>query len=511
MPFSAILGLAGSAIGAASASRDAAAARAQQDYQFGKQMDLQNANLGMMRDAQRDQRAENEYQREMERFNRRLRSQEREFELGQLRQNQEYLMEDRRMDIERQVKEDKEAAKIQQFNLEQLLRRQDIAEDERQFAIQQLEQVKAIASGERDEDKRRFLEEREMARIEREFLTDQFNEAKGQAQIERNEQLQDRNAIMQSISGMQNAVQNTAAGLGYIPEIKQLTSADISSEIDRRTNQYQGDVDRAADRVASVGEAGLIRGGMDRSTQGTARRGDIAERIANEYQDARSRAYDDALRYITGEQSALTSNVDSIMKRRSGILGETANVAGAGIDQMMKVPQAASAVDAYRLAQMVPSAIYNRNLESANDFRAPVGISSAAIGGTMTPGIADYTRPTSRVSNAGFNIDSAIFNPYGVTTNDPNTYMSNAMNIGNNLYNAAATSASNAADRSYQASSGFGQSFNKFLNNQSQGAQFGITGVGADGTPSYGQTSGPGMFNGINQRTNDFFGNLFGG
>jgi hypothetical protein len=129
----------------------------------------------------------------------------------------------------------------------------------------------------------------------------------------------------------------------------------------------------------------------------------------------------------------------------------------------------------------------------------------------MSPGIADYTRPTSMVSNAGFNIDSAIFNPYGVTTNDPNTYMSNAMNIGNNMYNASATSAQNAANRSYQASSGFGQSFNQFLNNQSQGAQYGITGVGADGTATYGQTSGPGMFYGINQRANDFFGNFFGG
>ena len=58
--FSAVLGLAGSAIGAASASRDAAAARAQQDYQFRKQQDLQEANLGMMRDARREQRMENE-------------------------------------------------------------------------------------------------------------------------------------------------------------------------------------------------------------------------------------------------------------------------------------------------------------------------------------------------------------------------------------------------------------------------------------------------------------------
>lgn len=467
MAFSALLGLAGSAIGAIGASRDAASARAQQDYQFRQQMELQELNLGLMRDAQRDQREENSYQREIERMNRLIREQERDFELQQLRQNQDALMEQRRMDIERQIQEDKEAAKIQQFNLEQLLKRQDIAEEERAFALSQLEQAKAVAAGERDDDMRRFLEERAMAEIERQYLMDQYEGAQRQATAERNEQLATRDEIFNSIYGYQAALDQTAAGLGMIPEIERVTGADIASEIDRRSAQYQSDVDRAADRVASVNEAALIRSGLDESTPGTARRGDIAARIANEYQSARSRAYDDALKYITGESALMASNVNDIMKRRSGILSETANVAGAGIDQMMKVPQAASAVDAYRLAQMVPSGIYNRSVSSANNYRAPVQIGTAAVAGSMTPGIADYNRPTSLVNNAGFNLDSAIFNPYGVNTNDPNAYLSNAQSIGNNLYNAAATSSQNAAQRSYGASSGFGTQFNKFLNDQS--------------------------------------------
>ena len=464
MGFSAVLGLAGNVIGAMQASRDAAAARAQQDYQFRQQMDLQRLNLGMMRDAQRDQREENAYQREMERMNRRIREQERDFELQQLRQNQDALMEQRRMDIERQIQEDKEAAKIQQFNLENLLKRQDIAEEERAFAVEQLEQVKAIAAGERDDDMRRFLEERAMAQIERQYLMDQYENAQRQAMAERNEQLATRDEIFQNIYGYQAALNQTAAGLGMIPEIERVTGADIASEIDRRSAQYQSDVDRAADRVASVNEAALIRSGLDESTPGTARRGDIAARIANEYQSARNRAYDDALKYITGETGLLASNVNDIMKRRSGILSETANVAGAGIDQMMKVPQAASAVDATRYASLVPSGIYNRSISSANNFRAPVNINSAAVTGTLTPGIADYNRPTSLVNNAGFNIDSAIFNPYGVTVNDPNTYLGNAQSIGNNLYNAAATSAQNAQANAFKASQGFGTSFNKFIN-----------------------------------------------
>jgi len=464
MAFSAVLGLAGSAFGAITASRDAAAARAQQDYQFRQQMDLQRMNLGMMRDAQRDQREENAYQREMERMNRRIREQERDFELEQLRKNEDALMEQRRMDIERQIQEDKEAAKIQQFNLENLLKRQDIAEDERAFAIKQLEEAKAVASGERDDDMRRFLEERAMAQIERQYLMDQYENAQRQAMAERNDQLATRDEIFNNIYGYQAALNQTAAGLGMIPEIERVTGADIASEVDRRSAQYQSDVDRAADRVASVNEAALIRSGLDESTPGTARRGDIAARIANEYQSARNRAYDDALKYITGETGLLASNVNDIMKRRSGILSETANVAGAGIDQMMKVPQAASAVDATRYASIVPSGIYNRSISSANNFRAPVNIGSAAVAGTLTPGIADYSRPTSLVNNAGFNIDSAIFNPYGVTVNDPNTYLGNAQSIGNNLYNAAATNYQNAQSRSFDASSAFGTSFNKLVN-----------------------------------------------
>ena len=57
--WSAALGLAGSAFGAMQQSRIARDQMAQQQYQFQKQMELQEMQLGMARDAQRQQAEEN--------------------------------------------------------------------------------------------------------------------------------------------------------------------------------------------------------------------------------------------------------------------------------------------------------------------------------------------------------------------------------------------------------------------------------------------------------------------
>tara|TARA_B100000965_G_scaffold152990_1_gene127194 strand:- start:5945 stop:7417 length:1473 start_codon:yes stop_codon:yes gene_type:complete len=465
--FSTVLGLASNVFGAVSANNQANKDRALREKMFNKQMDMQNLQLGMMADAQRDQREENAYQREMEQLNRLLMQQERQYQLNIVDENKQYAMEQRRQDIERQLAEDKEAAKIQQFNLQNLLQRQDISAQEREFAIQQLNEVKAIASGERDEDKRRFYEERAMAQMEREFLMGQFMDARDQSFAERDDQMRNRDMIMNQIFGMQSALRDTSRNLGYMPTVDSISQADIDAEIDKRTTQYMGDVDRAADRVASVNEADLIRAGLDESTPGTARRGDIAARLANEYQQARVKAQDDAIRYITGESDVLTGNIEDIMNQRGRILGETGNVYGAGIDQLMQTPQASSAVNAYELARLVPSGIYSRNLLSASDFDAPIPIGTAAVQGSLTPGMADYSRPTSLSSNQGFNVKSGRMDPYGVTLQDPSTYMSNAIGIGNNLYNAASSSYDKSYDNAYKAGQGFGKRFDELLKDSS--------------------------------------------
>lgn len=468
MAFSSMLGLAGSLFGSISASNQAAKDRALRERMFNRQMDMQDLQLGMARDAERYQREENEYQRQMEQMNRLLMQQERQYQLDLVNENKRYNMEQRRADIERQLAEDKEAARIQRFNLENLLQRQDISAQEREFAIQQLNEVKAIAAGERDEDKRRFYEERAMAQMERDFLMGQFADARDQAYFEREDQMRNRDMIMNQIFGLQGALRDTQRGLGFVPEIDRISQADIDAEVAKRTDQYMGDIDRAATRVASVNEADLIRSGLDESTPGIARRSDITARLADEYSKARLKAQDDALRYISGESDVLTGNIEDIMAQRGRVLGETGNVYGTGIDQLMQTPQAASAVDAYRLAQMIPSGIYSRNLLSASDFDAPIPIGTAAVQGSLTPGLAGYSRPTSLASNQGFNVKSGIMAPYGVTLPDPAAFYSSAIGIGNNLYNAASSMYDQSADRAYKAGVGFGQDFDAMIKEQSK-------------------------------------------
>ena len=247
-----------------------------------------------------------------------------------MEENKRAAMEQRRMDIERQLQEDREAARLSQFRLEQLLQNQDLRAEEREFAIEQLNEAKAVAAGERDEQMRRFLEDRATKEIERDFMIQQ---ALGAQQTARDERAQDvalRNQIIAEVQAMQTALDSTAAGLGLVPMIDPVTQAEIDAQTARFTQDYMGDVDRAADRVASVNEANLIRRGIDEAHPGTARRAEVAERISNEYNQARRRAATDALAYVTGSDRAMRDSISGLMNQRKGMLGETAGYSWRG-------------------------------------------------------------------------------------------------------------------------------------------------------------------------------------
>ena len=95
------------------------------------------------------------------------------------------LLDERQEQRERQILEDREAARLATFRLEQILQNQEISAQEREFAISQLNEAKAIAAGERDEDKRRFLEERDRKEIERDFMVQEYQQSKAQRAEER--------------------------------------------------------------------------------------------------------------------------------------------------------------------------------------------------------------------------------------------------------------------------------------------------------------------------------------
>ena len=463
MVWSQAIGLGISAYSAMNADSTARSGQAWQNYYNQQQQNLQNANFALALDQERERKEENQYRRQIEQLNRSIAADERREQLRMSQEYKEQLMQERRVEIERQIQQDKEAARLSQLRLERILKNEELAEDERAFAIQQLEQAKAVAGGERDEDMRRFLEEREAKKLEREFAMAEYTDSKMRADMERQDDLRMRDQIMASIFGLQNSLQQTQAGLGAVPMIDQISEADINAEFQNRFADYTADVDRAADKVASINEANLIRGGIDESTTGTDRRGEVASRLANEYQKARVRAQDDALKYITGMSSSMTNNINDIMKQRTGILSEDASVAGAGIDQLMRIPTPRGTADQVRYATSLPTSIYNRNVSSANNFRAPVNVGSGIFSGMNN--IANLAQGDGNFSSAAYmpNIGSAQINPISLTGGNPSQYFSNANTMANNLSTNATTMANALNKRSYDASSGFGTAFRDLL------------------------------------------------
>lgn len=467
MVWSAALGLAGNIYAANQASSDAAAARADQRYIQDRQMELANANMAMQLAQDRERRENNAYNRQIEEMNRGIAADERRYQQGLFEEYKQTLMDERREQRERQILEDREAARLATFRMEQILRNEDISQDERDYAISQLNEAKATAAGERDEDLRRFLEERDQKEIERDFVLREYDESKRQTLLERQEAMARQDNIMAQITRMQGDLASAQSAMGLAPEMKEISEADFDQEYNARLASYTDDVDRAADRVASIGESDLIRRGMDRSTQATARRGEIAGRLAREYQNARIKARDDAMKYITGEASAINRNVNDILGRRGTMLKEVAGVSGAGIDQLSRLGFAPSAANVYRNATSVPSEVYNRSIGSANNFRSPVNIGSA-IYNSQSPvaSLANYGVTNSAATSANTGIGSAMINPASMNLGSIGGF-GNAGSIYNNMASGAADYANLMRGRADTAGQGFGSSLNNILKDNS--------------------------------------------
>ena len=466
MVWSAALGLAGNIYASNQASKQANNALMEQRYAADRQMELANANMAMQIAQDRERRENNAYNRQIEEMNRGIAADERRYQEGLFEDYKRTLMDERREQRERQILEDREAARLSTFRMEQILRNEDISQDERDYAISQLNEAKATAAGERDEDLRRFLEERDQKEIERDFVVREYDESKRQTLLERQEAMSRQDNIMAQITRMQGDLASAQSAMGLAPEMKEISEADFDQEYNARLASYTGDVDRAADRVASIGESDLIRRGMDQSTQATARRGEIAGRLASEYQNARIKARDDAMKYITGEAGAINSNVNDILGRRGAMLKEVAGVSGAGIDQLSRLGFAPSAANVYRNATSVPSEVYNRSVGSANSFRSPVNIGSA-IYNSESPiaSLADYGVTNSAAAQAS-GLGSAILNPASMSMGNMNGF-SNASNLYNNMATNAGQYATQMRDRAYKASGGVGSSLNNILKDNS--------------------------------------------
>ena len=232
--------------------------------------------------------------------------------------------------------------------------------------------------------------------------------------------------------------------LPFIPQPARLDGRMIADEFNRRSREYEGDVDRAATLTASINEADLIRGGLDMSTPGTMKRANITREIADKYQDARRQAYDDALSYITGKTDALNQNIGTIMGQRTAMIKDRGALAGAGMEYLNLLPEEASAGGYLNLLAGTPTGILDRGISSANDYRSPVAINSGIYdGGDRAYGmsqLAPWLNPRTAAYMGASQVPTGVYNPY--------TMSIGTQEFGNN--SALSSAMMTAASKTYQ-------------------------------------------------------------
>jgi hypothetical protein len=469
---------------------DRATRRDEVDYQRGVYDNYMDQLLAERTDMQgrqvsldRDSAAQQAFQLEQLLRNQDLRGDERKFAIEQLRLAQDIASSERdfQQDIysdeaarlsQRQGLLDQDAKDIQLYRLREAARNRELVGDERAFAKQLLGRQMDTAASERAEQLARFGEDRNTVANNRQFEMDQYDAYLAQSQKEREDEMAIREMIMSGAGNLQNELERVSSQMGYVPEIEQITPEMIDSEVGRRTTQYMSDVDRAAEMVSSQGQADLIRRGMDVSTLGSDERAAMAARLADEYQGARNKAYDDALGYISGRSNAMSQNVGAIMDRRSGILSETAGIGATELGYLQNMRAAPSATGAYQMAGNMSSGILDRNISSAGGFSAaglssglydssnmmsssygggdynlmnlisgigsagtyssPVGVGTSIYDGNIGGAFGNTLNYGSAASTSPANLQSSIFGPYGVSNQNPMGYMSGMSNSQNN-------------------------------------------------------------------------------
>ncbi|GAA4652550.1 hypothetical protein GCM10023116_48340 [Kistimonas scapharcae] len=336
---------------------------------------------------------------------------------------------------DRQTHYDQLAANQRAFDIEQLLQNQQLTADQRQYAIDQFDWAKGIAAGERQTDLdnynaalQQLLDERNYD-IQRQTLLD------SQAQGERQFMLDERSRIQGLTDDLATELDALRTRLGALPTANRYTEADVESEAQDRWATYQANVDRAADRIGSINEAAMISGGIDASTTGATRRAEVASRMADEYNNAYVRAYDDAAKYIGGLQQIENTGVQQAIQERMASVDEIIKANGTVLNYNMNLPNAPSAMSP---TINTTSAAYDRNIQSALTG-APVNIGSGV-----------YTQPVSQGYASQINIPSAAGFQYSgdgtASTQIPGTQLGALINAATNSTNAFVNNSGNLAN-----------------------------------------------------------------
>lgn len=406
--FSAVLGFGSSAIGAIGSSMAASAAAEAQMYQaqLADQANRRAAALaaqqqGMAQDAFSMERIWADLVRGNNDRNQFFSTNQRDYGRNLIADDRALADFERQFDVTRQQSMDRAEASERARRLEAMLENQRLTYQERQRALAEYDYVKRIASGERSYDISQFNRALAQSEEERQWQIEEYRRRMAQAQAEREYDIGQRELMRQSTDRFSQALQAAYAELGPMADTKLLGQPDIEAEVARRTADYQSDVDRAAEAVASVSEAGLIRSGMDTSTPAIQRRGEIAERLSNEYQQARNKAATDAIAYISGINSELVRQPELDRLRRAAIMGEVGSVYGSPLDFQLRLPEVRGAAQ-FADFNTVGSGVYDRQLVSGNNFQAPMAIGSGVydrLAESLGSGYSNFD--VARTSRAG--------------------------------------------------------------------------------------------------------------
>jgi hypothetical protein len=508
------VGVGGAAMsaGSSSAARKSAeklnnAALANQQYEFKKNRELGELQLAIGQ--QRDERVYDEYDRWLQQtdFNRMEKAGERQFEIDQLNEYKRRLADERNFQVARQVESDRDQARQRLEALEERTRAQGISKEERDFAIEQFKHAQSIASGERDEELKRFYEDRFSKQQERDQQLAEGEWAKQQALREREYDIARYGDVYGRVDTMQRALEDAYSALGAAPELQQLTMGDFDKEYQGRASEYASDIDRAAQMVASQGEAGRMTRGMDASTLANDEKVELTRQLSDKYTESRRKAYDDAVKYISGKSQAMGTNYDNIFKNRGLRLDEIAGVQGAGLDTLRALRAPSSAVDAARYTTGAGTGILDRDITSANNYRAPITLDSVLNNYTQAglgSNLGGYRVSNNTSTTEGMNsIGSAIINAIQGNLPASDAMYSNAGTMSNKRMDLWNANADKARGELYAANEAEGNAQRKLYDVLGPYAIAGATklgsalGLGSSSTPSLNQPSSDQVWNGM--------------
>lgn len=372
---------------------------------------------------------------------------------GQLRNERGY-------DIQRQSLLDSMSALQRNFEISQLSRANDVARSERDFAVSDYERARRQAESERQWEIDQLNYNRNLASQERDSDLQMLQRAQQMSQQERDYQMGQQQDILSLVSQLSNELEQARAKVGeYIPA-QMFTMEDVEKEAARRSQSYQAQVDRAADRVASINEADLIRRGVDSSTIADDKRAEITARLAEEYQKAYDRSFDEAMQYITGAQGMENQNYAQRNTERSNLLNEVMQMYQPGINTRMQLPDLVSAIGPMMPAR---SGIVNGNVNSAN-VGPNMNIGTGFVGGNISSGVGPNMQPRSAtgfqsVGNYNYNLNlpgSTRFNAGAdLITKAPET----ALGVYENRWNAGREQQKSGAGGLGGAIAGIGKAF----------------------------------------------------